>query len=307
MRIKFDDLVGFVKVAELGGFHKAAEVLCLSPSALSQRIRKLEESVGAKLLDRTTRSTELTVVGREFLPMAQRSLRMFNQTVEDIEDVIQIRSGSISVATNTTTSDTLMPKVLEAFCKVSTGVKVRVSDMTGPGVADAVARGEAELGIARLTKHDPALSFETLYTDKYHMICPKDHPLARRKSVDWSHLTEYPIIEMRPNTGASRDITRVLVDWDLQLTSRCEVVHSSVQLALVAKGLGIAAAPGLTLLKRPDLGLVARPIENPEIKTKLGIITLRGRTLSPAAVTFAEFIRQGMKEIKRDFDDLMSQ
>jgi DNA-binding transcriptional LysR family regulator len=307
MRIKFDDLLGFVKVAELGGFHKAAEALFISPSALSQRIRKLEECVGAKLLDRTTRSTELTVVGREFLPMAQRSIRIFNKTVDDIEDVIQVRSGSISVAANTTTSETLMPRVVDYFCSANKGVKVRLNDMTGPEVAEAVAIGEAELGVARLTEQNPALNFEPLYVDKFHVLCKADHPLASRKAVNWTDLADYPIIEMRPNTGASRDIARALVGWDLHLTHRCEVYHSAVQLSLVARGLGIAAAPGLTLLKRPDLGLVARPLENPVIETKLGIITLRGRALSPAAVSFAGFIRQGILEVAEDFRTLMAE
>ena len=176
MNIRFEDLIGFVKVAEFRSFQRAADDLCITQSALSQRIKKLEEGLGSKLLDRTTRSTELTAVGREFLPMAERSVGAFDRTVTDIQKFIQIQSGLLTVATNTTVSDTLMPMVLERFCNASPGIQIRLVDMSGPAVAKSVAVGEVDVGIARMTEAHPDLDFEPLIFDKFHVIC---HPTTR--------------------------------------------------------------------------------------------------------------------------------
>jgi DNA-binding transcriptional LysR family regulator len=75
MKIDFDGVQAFVAIAELGGFSKAARELNITQTALTRRIQKLEGYLGLKLLDRTTRRVDLTVVGREFLPQA-RSIAM---------------------------------------------------------------------------------------------------------------------------------------------------------------------------------------------------------------------------------------
>jgi DNA-binding transcriptional LysR family regulator len=72
MNIDTHGLQAFARIAELGTFHKAAQALHLSQSALSRRISKLEEELGVRLLDRTTRKVRLTAVGRDFLPQARR-------------------------------------------------------------------------------------------------------------------------------------------------------------------------------------------------------------------------------------------
>ena len=68
MKIDFDGIQAFVLIAEVGGFGKAAERLHLTQTALTRRIQKLESYIGVRLIDRTTRSVQLTAVGRDFLP-----------------------------------------------------------------------------------------------------------------------------------------------------------------------------------------------------------------------------------------------
>ena len=71
MKVDFDGIQAFVAIAELGGFSRAAEQLHVTQTALTRRVQKLEAYLGLRLLDRTTRFVELTVVGREFLPQAK--------------------------------------------------------------------------------------------------------------------------------------------------------------------------------------------------------------------------------------------
>ena len=104
MQISLDDVIAFVRIAKLGSFKEAAEELYVTQSALSRRIKKLEDMLGARLLDRTTRRVSMTVIGKDFLPDAERMIEDFEKSVGDIVDVIQMRAGLVKVATNMTSA-----------------------------------------------------------------------------------------------------------------------------------------------------------------------------------------------------------
>jgi DNA-binding transcriptional LysR family regulator len=87
MKLDIDGIQAFVLVAELGGFHKAAERLHLSQTALTRRVQKLERYLGLRLLDRTTRSVSLTAVGRGFLPRATRLVEELTLSVDELKDM----------------------------------------------------------------------------------------------------------------------------------------------------------------------------------------------------------------------------
>ena len=98
MKIDFAGVQAFVGVAELGGFSRAAQQLNLTQTALTRRVQKLEAYLGVKLLDRTTRSVELTVVGREFLPKAQAIVGEMTTAVGELRQRARSASGGFALA-----------------------------------------------------------------------------------------------------------------------------------------------------------------------------------------------------------------
>ena len=86
MSIDTDGLQAFVRIAELGSFGQAADALFISAPALSHRISKLEQNLGVRLLDRTTRTVRLTSVGREFLPQGRRLLDELERSISSLRD-----------------------------------------------------------------------------------------------------------------------------------------------------------------------------------------------------------------------------
>ncbi|KHL72274.1 LysR family transcriptional regulator, partial [Pseudomonas putida] len=98
MEYELQDIRSFVKIAELGSFHEAAEVLHLSQPALSRRIKKLEEGLGTPLLERTTRRVSLTTVGRDFLPKARRLLDDFEDSILSIRELAERQTGQVTLA-----------------------------------------------------------------------------------------------------------------------------------------------------------------------------------------------------------------
>jgi DNA-binding transcriptional LysR family regulator len=292
MKIDIDGIQAFVLVAELGGFHQAAEKLHISQTALSRRVQKLERYLGLKLLDRTTRSVALTSVGRDFFPRALRLVDDLSGSIARLKDMSRTASGDVVVACVPTMAYQQLPSVIRAYAARYPANRVRVLDRSGVQVVDAVRAGEAELGIGLKLARNPDLVEQTILRDPFVLYCHKDHPASRRAALSWKALAELDLIAI---SGTS--MNRALLDHRLQrhgiaLRGRFEVEHPSTAISLVAAGVGAAVLPAATLLRGsfPDVRRVA--LEHPLISRTIVQFVKRGVTLSPAAEAFHALLRR---------------
>ncbi len=291
MRVRIEDIETFLVVAELKSFNRAASKLAITQPALSRRLMKLEETLGCRLLDRTTRSIHLTVVGNEFVPMAQRMVRDYEKSLSDILDVIQIRAGRVTISSNMTIAESLLPDMLLRFKVNHPDVHVRILEGSSPSAMDRIIRGEAEFGVGQVTEDHDDLEFEPILRDEYVLACHADHPLAAEDRVRWKDLDGQTILGLSPTSATWHKLHRALEENEVTVKSDYEVAHLTALLGLVAKNLGASVVPRLGVRRRPDLNLVIRPLEKPTIDRMLGIARLKGRTLSPAAEALQATVR----------------
>src|SRR5687768_224924 len=115
LNFNLNDLQAFRAVAELNSFRKAAVALHVSQPAFSRRIEKLEEALGVRLLDRTTRKVSLTSVGREFDRKVQQLLDDLDHTLLGIRGVATTRMGEVTVACVPSAAYYFMPKVIARY------------------------------------------------------------------------------------------------------------------------------------------------------------------------------------------------
>ncbi len=109
MNIDLRQLRAFAEVVQAGSFSRAARKLGVSQSALSQAVRQLEDELQVRLLDRTTRSVQLSKVGAEFLPGIQRLLADLDHQIQDLRDLREHRRGHVTVACVPSVALRLMP------------------------------------------------------------------------------------------------------------------------------------------------------------------------------------------------------
>lgn len=299
MQVRLEDLIAFTLVADRKSFIRAAEELSITQPALSRRIKKLEDTLGAKLVERTSRVVSLTTIGNEFLPTAKRMVRDFDKSLSNIIDVIQKRAGVVSVAFNMTVASTAMPEILERFHKIYPNIEVRIFEDSSPPILERVFLGEVEFGVINTYALRPDLMFEPLIDDIFVAICPRGHPLARKRRVTWADLHDYPYIGMSPRSGTQGLLERRLGGTGVMPECEFQVAHTMSLLGLVGKNLGLAAIPGLASLQRPDLNLVARPLYDPIVERTIGIVRMRGRSLSPAAEALEAITRDVVSELVR--------
>lgn len=283
----------FVKVVELGSFVKAARELRLTQSALTQRLKKLEDALGARLIDRTTRTVSPTAIGQNFLPAARRLLAQFERTVADLQDVIDIRGGRVTIASLISVATNILPAVLERFGARHPTVRVRVLDESEQDIVEHVRRGDAEFAIdMEMDAPDADLIFTTVMQDRFVMACRRDHPLAAGGPVRWEALTDMPVVTLGQRSGTSRLLYAQLPRAENNLAWRYEVQHLSTKMAFIEAGLGVGIIPEMSMQTHTHAGagsaLVYRPLVEPDLSRSIVIVERRAATLSPAAAALKE-------------------
>ncbi|MGN8019254.1 LysR substrate-binding domain-containing protein [Phyllobacterium sp. 22229] len=284
------DLRAFLSVVELESFHRAAEALNLSQPALSRRIQKLEATIGAPLLERTTRHVSATAVGSELIPLVQRMLEEFDGSLFAVRDIGAQRSGLVTIACLPTAAFYFLPTVIKQFNAEYPHIRFRILDLPATDGLLAVARGEVEFGINIMGAADPDLIFDRLIEDPFVLAARKDHPLASKSELGWEDLTPYPLITVHRSSGNRTLLDAALAKSNLKLRWFYEVTHLSTSLGLVEAGLGISVLPKLATPQEEHPFLVTRPIRNPEISRTIGVVRRRGGTLSPAAERFLNML-----------------
>ncbi|WP_418318574.1 LysR family transcriptional regulator [Piscinibacter sakaiensis] len=284
MAIEFDlnDLLAFRAVAELGNFRKAAEAVHISQPAFSRRIDKLEQALGVRLLNRTTRHVELTAVGRDFERKVRQILDDLDVTLMGIRGDKRMRMSEVTIACVPSAVNHFLSHVIARSRERDANVRVKVIDASANDVLSAVSRGEADFGLNFMGAMEGDIEFRTLIEERFVAACRRDHPLARRRQVRWEELVEYDFVAVAKSSG-----NRLLLDQALagviQPKSICETRHVTTMLGLVEAGIGVAAVPSMAMPGPDHPLLVSVPLVDPEVTRKVGLIQRRGRPLPPAA------------------------
>ena len=295
MRIDFLGLEAFLSIADHGSFHRAAANLNLSQTALSHRMKKLEDDLGVKLLTRTTRHVSLTPAGVELLPNARRLMADISMSFEELRQQGRGRQEKLTIGCLPTIAVHYLPPLLGRLRKSFPDLNIRVLDNSKAEIAEKVHSGEAEFGITIVTADRWDLEITPLMKEPFVLICAKSHPLATQKSVSWSSLQGEPLVRVSAQTGNRQLIDDALGPRREEMTWRYEVQHVVSAVGLVRAGLGVAVVPQLAVNVADSPGVVAIPLRNPSISRILGVVSRRGVPLSPAADELLGLLRKHVK------------
>ncbi len=291
MAINFDlnDLLSFRAVAELGNFRKAAESIHISQPAFSRRIDKLEQALGVRLLDRTTRRVMLTAVGRDFARKVQSMLDDLDSTLLGIRGVAATRMGEVAIACVPSTVYYFLSQVIRRYRERYPKIRVKVLDSGANDVLAAVARGEADFGLNFMGGQEPDIEFKPLLEERFVAACHREHPLARKRKATWSDLAQYDYISVSKSSGNRLLLDQALAHASIRPEALYEAEHVTTMIGMVEAGLGVAAVPSLAMPPGDHPLLVSVPLADPVVTRKIGLIRRKGRTLSPAAQQLYDF------------------
>ena len=299
--IGLEDLQTFLAVADAGSFSRAAERLNLSQPSISNRVRRLEEKLHLRLLDRTTRRVELTEPGRRLYVQACEALGGLRTLLREFDAETASRAREISVAATMMVATVALPPVLRRFQEAHPSLAVRLHDVTPGEALDQVADGRCDLAVMAQVGPRPNLRFEPLISDRCVVVTPLNHRLLGYEAAPLAEVLESPLLSPDGHVGLRRAISTEAEKRGLTLRLSPEardVQNVMTLLAMAAAGLGVCIHPRSLIPPElaPTIGVV--PLADCEIVRTFGIVTAEGRPLSPAACRFADFLRQAMNPLQ---------
>jgi LysR family transcriptional regulator, carnitine catabolism transcriptional activator len=283
MNINLRQLRAFVSIGRLGSFTKAADALHATQPALSAQIRELEDTLGVKLFDRSTRSVTLTRTGEDLLPVVDAVLADIVSVVALARDVARRTTGRVTVAALPSLAATLMPDVIARMRAQHPGIAVVVRDALAARIVGLIRAGEADLALTSAPAGDAQLQFTPLFKDRMVAVLPPAHALARAKTVRLADLLASPLVLMDRDSSVRRSVDAACASIGRLPEPAYEAAFMSTAIGLVRAGLGATLLPSSAAELRAASGLVLRDLAAPRIERELGVLKQRRRAYSPAA------------------------
>ncbi len=281
-------LHALVNVAELGSFVAASRAMHVTASALSILISELEQGLGFRVFDRTTRQLKLSAAGEQYLPCAQRVLAELAEAQRCAQDVRSQKTGIVRIATSQVVSWMLMPPALRAYRAFRPGVRLEPIDLPVDEILPSLEAGRVDLAIMLRLPTGPELQAAPAFDSSLHLACHADHRWAQRKRVRWSELSGEPLIFTGNDTPQRLNMA---LPPGAHLQAAWRVEHAGTALALVASGLGSAICAGYVrpMCEMHKLRMI--PVVEPELMRQLSIYSPARRAMTPVAEGFHGFLQ----------------
>ncbi len=288
----FSQIAAFLAVVDTRSFRLASERLHLTQSAVSTRVIELEKQLGVKLFHRTTRSVTPTKYGEQFADIAGRALGQLQEGAESLHREAKLEQGRLVISSMLSVAETFLPSLMREFKNRYPAVQIELRDVIGDTIVELILAGRADFAIFTEVTDQDDLLFEPLFQDDLYLIVNADHPLANRKQVRLSEAAEFDFVGPVRGMGLRRIIDNGFAEAGLAFAPKQEVASVSTMLRLVEAGFGSALIPEI-FLPRVDLARCRKlRLRGREISRTLGIITSKGKALSPSAHAFADLLRR---------------
>lgn len=299
MNFSLRQLAAFTAVARTASFTRAAAELHLSQPALTVQVRKLEEALGLRLLDRNTRRVRLTAVGRELLPVFERVMNDIAAVAGGARELAAGDRGVVHVAALPSVCARLLPEALAELARTHPNVTVRLRDVVAQRVADLLQSEEADLGIGPFARATPGVEIRPLLRDEMVALVPAGHRLARRRSVRLAELARESLVYMDSQSSVRAVVERAFEAAGVAAVPRFEVTYMSSAAGLVQAGLGVALLPSTAFELGATHRLAVVRVADAGLAREVAIATKSGRSVSPAARVLVAALERAAARLSR--------
>lgn len=288
--MELNQLRYFTAVAEALSFTEAAERLHVSQPALSYQVKQLENELGARLFDRTSRKVSLTVDGRTFLPLARAVLLKVDEATRVMDERLGVETGQVTFGSIPSIGAYVVPHILASFRRNFPGIEVLLVEDGALALERKLLDGEIDFAIVTEPASPEALDVTPLMTEELLLVVPLHHPLAERESVALAELTQENFVLL----GGSFTLGTLVVDLCRRAGFEPKVAYQAGSLetvkSFVRHDLGIAVLPRLAMLWPPEDSIVAIPFAVP-LSRAITLVRAKGRYATVASRALMVHVR----------------
>ena len=276
----------FKTVADIGSFHKAADILGLTPSAISHTISNMESELGFSVLTRSKSGITLTNYGEHLLPYVNAVLNSDESLQQTIAEMNGLKTGKVKIGVFSSVCTNWLPDILSSFQKKYDQIVIEVFQGTYEDVADWIKTGVVDLGFLSVSSAKD-IPIEPLYKDPLLCVLPKGAKKSGTKEyMDIEEMRNHQFVTQRESTDA--DIQNFLKENKLSIQSDYHVVDDLSTIKLVEKGFGICLMPELVM---KDITYEVDTYKvKPDASRIIGIAAMNPNFMAPAVRTMYKHI-----------------
>lgn len=285
------DLNVFVMVASERSFSKAAKKLHRTQPAVSQAVHRIEEELGDRLFDRSSRNGSLTEAGVLLREHAVRLLRMASEAEAAVRELQQVRRGRVLIGANEAAVHSVLPMV-QRFAEAHPNAQVEVRRVPSRQMATELLQRTLDFGVLTFQPPEKGLQSISLGSDELVMLAHPKHPLAARKRVTIEEVGREVVIAHNDPSPTRERVLRLYERRHAPINIQIALPSLDGIKRAVEMGVGVAVLPrrcALTEIARGQLVAVKVPELGPSRAVRL--IFRRSGEMSHAADAFLEVVR----------------
>lgn len=294
MNVSFRQIRVFLAVAQERNFSRAGARIGLSQPAVSRAVHELEEELGLRLFDRTTREVVLTEAGSMLAQRLPQWMDELDNMLIELRNWAGMRRGKVRVASSPTLSAMLMPLCLAECAEREPGMEVLLLDRVQADVLDSVQSGEVDFGVVVEPAADRLrdLDGETILTDPFVVVAPRACPVLQEHDgeLPWQALQGLSMILLDHASGSRRLIDDALTRHQVAHRVVQQVGHAAAAFEMIRAGLGVSIMPGLAIPESGLPGLEVRRL-SPALTRRIMLVHRRNRAPAPLAQYLWEIIK----------------
>jgi DNA-binding transcriptional LysR family regulator len=316
MKMNLEQLRGFVAVARLGNFTRAADELHLAQPSLSRQISSLEQDLGSELFHRARGGTTLTTAGESLLPLARRMLADAESVRRELAELAGLERGRVRLGATPTLCISLVAEVLSAFHADHPGIELHLSERGSRRLLDELASGELDLALITISDDGAAersaerFSLTPLLVEELVVISSAAaQPIAAGATIDLGAVAALPQIVFSSSYDLRGTTDAAFAQAGLRPDVVLEGAEMDAVLRFVERGLGVAIVPAMVLIDRPGLRSVR--LADPRLTRTISLarpsdvaptraVDVMQSTISRTARSFAARAGETMRVAPRD-------
>ncbi|MFZ5944599.1 MAG: selenium metabolism-associated LysR family transcriptional regulator [Bacillota bacterium] len=287
----------FKVVAEKKNFSQASEILHISQPAISQQIHWLEEHLGVKLFNRTTRKVSLTDEGKLLYQYALQISSLFNEAEKTLSEQSGVVKGSLTIGASQTIGEYFLPKFIGGFKEMYSQVQIIIDVFNTQHIIRDILEQTLDLGLVEGAVNNDELVIKPFMDDELLVIVNPKHPLAAQKTINFDQLTCFPFILREKGSGTRQIMESTFSNAGLDpdsLSVILELGSTEAVKSAVEANLGISILSVKTVQKELQFNILkAIPITGLQLLRKFYVITNPKRHKTPAMEHFLNFISYG--------------
>lgn len=276
--------------AQHQSFSRAAEALFITPSGLSVLIRELENQLGFRLFDRTTRHVSLTAPGEQLLATVRRDLADIDAAISTVSRTARKESHTITIGVGLLLASNMLPHAMAEFYRQCADVRVHLYDADLNTVLQKVKAGQIDIGFGSFEKA-PGVRRTPFFRFSLMAIQAERSVTRSRSSIPWSALRHERLILQAPPAPLWHPIDLNLSRAGINASGALLFNRLETIIAMVEAGHGTGIIPSIALPVCQYRRVVMTRLNNPTVSLDYYQIRNRGRKLPPAADDFANFLQ----------------